>query len=132
MGTPENPTEQWLAQVQLRRYILSAQVTVALNKKLGRETPATTLQLSEMKMPTEYDLELAQYGPDLPRWRAMRLLRRMILSAQVTVTLNKHLDRETPANTLMLSEMKLPTRARSSGRGWKMRAPGLRPMSDLV
>lgn len=81
---PEDPTERWLAISELRRHILSAQVTFALNEKLGRPSPGTVRELAEMKIPSQRDLAHAQYGPEIPRLQALKLLRRYILDAQVT------------------------------------------------
>ncbi|MBE1513422.1 hypothetical protein H4W26_000177 [Nesterenkonia halotolerans] len=36
MNCPENPTQRWLAMSELGGHILPAQVTFAMNEKLGR------------------------------------------------------------------------------------------------
>lgn len=95
---------------ELRRHILSAQVTVALNEKLGRPSPGTVRELAAMKVPSQIDLAHAQYGPKIPRLRALELLSRYILNAQITVALNEKLNRPTPDRVRDLAEMKLPDR----------------------
>ncbi|MGJ9426407.1 HigA family addiction module antitoxin [Nesterenkonia halotolerans] len=111
MKTPENPTERWLAMSKLRRYILSAQVTFALNEQLGRPHQGTVQRLAEMKVPSERDLAHAQYGPELPRVVALKLLHREILWAQVRVTLNESLGKPSSGPVLPLAKMELPDRA---------------------
>ncbi|MGJ9373774.1 HigA family addiction module antitoxin [Nesterenkonia sp. CF4.4] len=110
MKRPEKPTERWLAMSELRRHILSAQVTVVLNEKLGRPSPGTVRELAEMKIPSQLDLAHAQYGPEIPQLQALKLLRRYILNAQITVALNEKLNRPTPDRVRDLAEMKLPDR----------------------
>ncbi|WP_218221843.1 HigA family addiction module antitoxin [Nesterenkonia sp. Act20] len=111
MERPENPTERWLAMSELRRHILSAQVTHALNKQLNRHSPDNVRKVAGMKVPSERDLARAQYGPELPRLVALKLLHRDILWAQVRVALNEQLGHTTSGPVLRLAKMKLPDRA---------------------
>lgn len=108
---PENPTERWLAMSELRRRILSAQVTHALNEQLDRHSPDNVRKVAGMKVPSERDLAHAQYGPELPRLVALKLLHREILWAQVRVALNEKLGRTTADSVLRLAKMELPDRA---------------------
>ncbi|MGJ9372521.1 hypothetical protein [Nesterenkonia sp. CF4.4] len=62
MERPENPTERWLAMSELRRHILSAQVTVALNEQLGRPSPGTVREPAEMKAPTSATWHMLSTG----------------------------------------------------------------------
>ncbi|MCH8560295.1 HigA family addiction module antitoxin [Nesterenkonia sp. DZ6] len=111
MKRPENPTERWLAMNELRRHILAAQVTVALNEQLDRPTPDNVRELAEMKVPSQRDLAHAQYGPELPRVQALKLLHRDILWAQVSVALDEQLGHTTSGPVLRLANMELPDRA---------------------
>lgn len=111
MERPENPTERWLAMSKLRRHILSAQVTHALNEQLDRHSPDDVRKIAEMKVPSERDLARAQYGPELPRLVALKLLHRDILWAQVRVALDKQLGKPSSGPVLRLAKMTLPDRA---------------------
>ncbi|MCH8565191.1 HigA family addiction module antitoxin [Nesterenkonia sp. LB17] len=96
---------------ELRRHILSAHVTFALNEQLGRPHQGTVRELAEMKVPSQRDLAHAQYGPELPRVVALKLLHRDILMAEIRLALDESLGHPTPAPVLRLAKMKLPDRA---------------------
>lgn len=96
---------------ELRRHILSAQVTLALNEQLDRPSPGTVRELAEMKVPSQRDLAHAQYGPQLPRALALKLLHRDILTAQIRVALDESLGHTTPGPVLRLAGLELPDRA---------------------
>jgi len=96
---------------ELRRRILSAQVTHALNEQLDRHSPDNVRKVAEMKVPSVRDLARAQYGPKLPRVVALKLLHRDILWARVRVALDEQLGHTTPGPVLRLAKMKLPDRA---------------------
>lgn len=96
---------------ELRRHILSAQVTYALNEQMGRPHQGTVQELAEMKVPSRRDLAHAQYGPELPRVVALKLLHRDILWAQVRVALDEQLRYATSGPVLRLAKMDLPDRA---------------------
>ncbi|WP_218220415.1 hypothetical protein [Nesterenkonia sp. Act20] len=111
METPESHVARVRGLQRLRREILGARVTVALDKELEHETPGPTRRLAEMKLPTRLEMEHAQYGPEIPRVRGLKVLHREILGARVTVALDEALGHKTPGPVRRLAEMSLPDAA---------------------
>lgn len=122
---------------ELRRHILSAQVTFALNEQLGRPHQGTVRELAEMKVPSQRDLAHAQYGPELPRVVALKLLHRDILMSEIRVALDESLGHNTPDPVLRLAGLELPDsdefeRARAYDEANSPQKGAVEPSTHLV
>lgn len=73
-GNSVDPASRILGLKRLRREILGARVTVALDEETGHETPPPVKRLANMKLPTagemaqvEFKLQSGKRSPDMAK-----------------------------------------------------------------
>jgi hypothetical protein len=117
-----DPTNREEVFATLRREILAARLKVTLDEQLHRPTSPKVKLLAQMKLPplvmpcppVDGETKRRTYDPT-NKEQVFATLRREILAAQLKVTLDEQLGRETSPTVIRLSKTKLPPRGRRAG-----------------